>query len=106
MVVRIVVFFYVQLLYRYDKSNLISTLLWINWFNAVCVVITDIFPWWRHQKETLETGEFPSQRPATRSFDVFFDLRLNKGWVSSWDTGDLRRHRTHYHVTVMYDHMN
>ena len=24
------------------------------------------------------TGEFPSQRPATRSFDVFFDLRLNK----------------------------
>ena len=24
------------------------------------------------------TGEFPAQRPATRSFDVFFDLRLNK----------------------------
>ena len=24
------------------------------------------------------TGEFPSQRPATRSFDAFFDLRLNK----------------------------
>ena len=24
------------------------------------------------------TGEFPSQRPMTRSFDVFFDLRLNK----------------------------
>ena len=23
-------------------------------------------------------GEFPSQRPLTRSFDVFFDLRLNK----------------------------
>ena len=26
---------------------------------------------------TLWTGEFPSQRPVTRSFDVFFDLRLN-----------------------------
>ena len=25
------------------------------------------------------TGVFPSQRPVTRSFDVFFDLRLNKG---------------------------
>ena len=25
------------------------------------------------------TGEFPSQRPVTRSFDVFFDLCLNKG---------------------------
>ena len=24
------------------------------------------------------TGEFPAQRPVTRSFDIFFDLRLNK----------------------------
>ena len=31
------------------------------------------------------TSEFPSQRPVTRSFDVFFDLLLNK-WLSkqSW----------------------
>ena len=31
------------------------------------------------------THEFPTQRPVTRSFDVFFDLRLNK-WLSkqSW----------------------
>ena len=30
-------------------------------------------------------GEFPTQRPVTRSFDIFFDLRLNK-WLSkqSW----------------------
>ena len=26
------------------------------------------------------TGEFPAQRPVTLSFDVFFDLRLNKRW--------------------------
>ena len=26
------------------------------------------------------TGEFPSKRPVTRSFDVFFGLRLNKQW--------------------------
>ena len=26
-------------------------------------------------------GEFPAQRLVTRSFDVFFDLRLNK-WLS------------------------
>ena len=32
------------------------------------------------------TGEFPSQRPVTRSFDVFFDLRLNKRLSKqSWD---------------------
>ena len=24
------------------------------------------------------TGEFPAQRPVTRSFDIFLDLRLNK----------------------------
>ena len=28
--------------------------------------------------EFPDTGEFPAQRPVTRSFDVFFDLRLNK----------------------------
>ena len=49
--------------------------------------------WWRHQKEkdsvllalcagnSPVTGEFPSQRPVTRSFDVFFDVLLNK-WLS------------------------
>ena len=31
------------------------------------------------------TGEFPSQRPVTRNFDVFFDLRPNKRWSKqSW----------------------
>ena len=24
------------------------------------------------------TGEFPTQRPVTRNFDVLFDLRVNK----------------------------
>ena len=48
------------------------------------------YPWWRHQMETFSallaictgnspvSGEFPTQRPVTQSFDVFFDLRLNK----------------------------
>ena len=63
-----------------------------------------MFPgkWWHHQMETFSallafmkgihrspvdsphrwippvTGGFPSQRPVTRTFDVFFDMRLNK----------------------------
>ena len=49
-----------------------------------------LITWWRHQMETFSallaisagnspvTGEFPAQRPVTRSFDVFFDLRSNK----------------------------
>ena len=53
--------------------------------------------WWRHQMETFSVllaiwagnspvpGELNAQRPVTRSFDVFFDLRLNK-WLTeqSW----------------------
>ena len=30
------------------------------------------------------TGEFPTQRPVTRSFDAFFDLRLNKRLSKQW----------------------
>ena len=32
------------------------------------------------------TGEFPAQKPATQSFDVFFDPRLNERLSKqSWD---------------------
>ena len=48
------------------------------------------------------TGEFPAQRPVTRSFDVFFDLRLITGWVNNIEAGDLRCHRAHYDVIVMW----
>ena len=44
-------------------------------------------------------GEFPTQRPVTRSFDVFFDLRLNKrlnkqpwGWWFETPSRSLWRH--------------
>ena len=75
-----------------------------------CQFIND-FTWWRHQMEAFSallalcegnspvTGGFPSQRPVTRSFDVFFDLRLNK-WLRK-QSSDLRLHRSHYDVTVM-----
>ena len=48
-------------------------------------------------------GEFPSQRPVTQSFDVFFGLRQNNKncWVNDRDAGDLRRHRAHYDVSVI-----
>ena len=69
-------------------------------------------PWWRHQMETCSallalcagnspvTGEFPPLRPVTRSFHVFFDLRLNKrlskqSWGGRFETPScsLWRHR-------------
>ena len=30
------------------------------------------------------TGEFRAQKPVTRRFDVFFDLRLNKRLSKQW----------------------
>ena len=47
------------------------------------------------------TGEFPTQRPVTRGFDVFFDVTWMNGWVNNRDAGDLRPHRAQYDVTVM-----
>ena len=53
-------------------------------------ITNHLVAWWRHQMETFcslpairagnspVSGEFPTQRPVTRSFDAFFDLRLNK----------------------------
>ena len=71
-----------------------------------------LMSWWRHQMETFSallaicagnspvTGEVLAQRPVTRSFDVFFDLRLNEwlskqweGWWFETPSRPLRRHR-------------
>ena len=50
----------------------------------------ELISWWRHQMKTFSAllaicagnspipGQFPAQRPVTRSFDVYFDLRPNK----------------------------
>ena len=51
------------------------------------------------------TGEFPAQKPVTRSFDVFFDLRQNKRLKTIVRPVDLRRHRARHDVTVMHFYM-
>ena len=38
----------------------------------------DVIKWKHFPRHSPVTGEFPSQRPVTRSFGVFFDLDLNK----------------------------
>ena len=84
-----------QMVYRVREAILIST-------------------WWRHQMETFSvllalcagnspvTGEFPAQRPVTRSFGVFFDLRLNKRLSNNRNAGDLRRHHAHHDITLWF----
>ena len=50
---------------------------------------------------SLVTGEFPTQRPVTRSFDVSLIYASINGWVNNREAGDLRRHRAQYDVIVM-----
>ena len=47
------------------------------------------------------TGEFPAQRPVTRSFDVSLICVWTNGWINNGDAGDLRHHRADYDVIVM-----
>ena len=73
--------------------------------------------WWRHQMEIFSAllaicvgnsplpGEFPTHRPVTRSFDVFFDLHPNKqlskqcwGWWFETPSWWLWRHRNDMHL--------
>ena len=80
--------------------------MWCGWCVSSVIIVLSltrfihdgvIMAWWRHQMEIFSallalcagnshvTGEFPSQRPVTRSLDVFFDLRLDKRWSKqSW----------------------
>ena len=95
-----------KLVYRVSSSHDISYWFISSISHGICT------SWWRHQMETFSalltlcagnspvTGEFPSKRPVTRSFDVFSHLRLNKrlskqsgGWWFETPLRSLWRHR-------------
>ena len=78
----------------------------------------EYMPWWRHQVEAFSTllafcawnsptaGEFPAQKPLTRSFDIFFDLglnqRLNKQWRRRWFETPSRSLWRHCYAQTQY----
>ena len=80
-----------------------ETVIWVlpvAFLSSAFILNNRSFSWWCHQMETFSallalcagnspvTGKFPTQRPVTRSFDVFFELRLNiqlnKRWWGWW----------------------
>ena len=107
---------------KYHGMFLICVIYW----HGTCASVTWLpcMSWWRHQMVTFSAllaicagnspvpGEFPTQRPVTRSFDVFFDLRLNKqlskqswGWWLETLSRPMWRHRnvmssTHIPITT------
>ena len=105
---------------------MVASLTCLLFLRCVCVVkmqTTNVYresPW-RHQMETFSAllaicagnspvpGEFPTQRPVTRCFDVYFDLRLNKrlskqswGWWFERLPRPLWRHSNASHSTMFY----
>ena len=97
-------------IFQYSKTRSHAWLILIGYDTARNRKIS----WWRHQVEAFSallvlcagnspvTGEFPTQRAVTRTFDVFFELRLNKqlnkqSWGWWFETLD----RAHYDVSVM-----
>ena len=99
----------------YDKVGIMPTLgfqCFMKFADGWTVIAFQWLPWWRHQMETFSAllaiyvgnspvpGELPTKRPVTRSFDIFFDLRLNKrlskqtwGWWFETLSCPLWRHR-------------
>ena len=93
---------------EYHPNTILFRVRKMCWKNIIWIIFK---AWWRHQTETCSallaictgnspvTGEFPTQRAVTRSFDVFFDLplftRLSKdswGWWFERLSGQLWRH--------------
>ena len=103
---------YILLIRRFETSFI--EILFICFFKQIHLNLLSAKlhrSWWRHQMETFSallvicagnspvTGEFPAQRPLTRSNDIFFELRLNKrlgkqhwGWWFEMPLRPLWRH--------------
>ena len=47
------------------------------------------------------SGEFPAQRPVTRSFEISLICAWINRLVNNRKAGDLRRYRAHYDVIVV-----
>ena len=64
----------------WNVSVVVASLAWIPWQYHDDVIKWKHFPrYWPFVRGIhRSTGEFPAQRPVTRSFNVFFDRRLNK----------------------------
>ena len=96
-------------------------------FQGEIFLLEICYTWWRHQMETFSAllaicagnspvpGEFPTQRPVTRSYDVYFDLRPNKrlskqlwGWWFETQSRTLWRHRhvQHRHAQELNESIN
>ena len=93
----------------------------ISWRSTHRLHLYFLFSWWRHQMETCSASlafvrgihrwlwgihRSPLNSPHTDQWRVALMFSLicawTNGWVNNQDAGDLRHHRAHYAVTVMW----
>ena len=93
----------------------------ISWRSTHLLNLYFLFSWWRHQMETSSASlafgwgihrrlrgihRSPVNSPHTDQWRGALMFSLICAWTGSWvnnqDAGDLRRHRAHYDVTVMW----
>ena len=98
------------------KGSVVQKNISMVWYHRGVETVLWSLTWWRHQMETFSVllalcagnspvpGEFPPHKGQWRGALMFSFIcaRLN-GWVSNDETGDLRRYRAQYDVTVMYN---
>ena len=98
-------------------DRLMRLVTWISKLRRIAVdywvVLCGISTWRCHIMETFSallalcagnipvTGEFPSQGKWCWALVFSLTCALTNDWVNSQDASDLRRHHTHYDVTVM-----
>ena len=82
-----------------------------RWGRGSLVIYTHrslFISWWRHQMETFSALLALCAGNSTHKGQWHGALKFSlictwiNGWVNNGEAGDLRRHRTHYHVTVMW----
>ena len=102
--------------WKSKEMDLVFLPSWKKWPNGIWHTQGSVlmFIWWRHQMETFSallvlyewnppvTGRFPSQRPVTRSFDVFLMCTGTHDRANSRNAGGLRHNAAHCDVTVIW----
>ena len=64
----------------------------------------DLSDWmrrWNFHDGVIEWKHFPRHLPLVRGIHRYLNCAWTNGWLNNRVTGDLRRHRAHYDVTVM-----
>ena len=88
---------------------------WLRFYKRVLEIEMETIWWWSHQMEAFSAlpvlcagispviGEFPSQRPVTRTLMFSLICAWTNGGVNNRYGGNLRRFRAHYQNTVMWE---